>query len=462
MDPRVDPAPGVRIAPNLRLLRKLGQGGMGTVWHAEDSALGVDVAVKLLSPELAGDEEAVGRFTQEALAIAQLRHPHIVAVHDVGNWEGVPYIVMELLEGEDLGDRLARVRRLPIGVVTAIVVQTCEALECVHEKGIVHRDLKPGNVFLIQTGGELTVKLLDFGIAKQLDGSKSTTVSTFGAVLGTPRYMSPEQLAGSEISSTSDLFALAVVTYECLAGEPPFAGDAFTAVHESILKAAYRPVSEIDRSLPKTLDAWFARAFAVEPSKRFESAAAMAEAFLAGARGRPSIGKGLAAAPAAEPEPPPEPATLSSPPPSRGPSSGYASSPPPVTTSPASPMRPLWIGGIAVTLGAAAFYGGYRALAPPEDLYGSSTAAPATTELGAPTTAKADLPGVDEGPSSAPPMIELDDPASSPAQPADTAPAPSPPAAKPIVKAPAAPVATFAPRPAPTNRTVRPRKDRGF
>jgi eukaryotic-like serine/threonine-protein kinase len=273
------------LTENLRLLRLLGRGGMGTVWLAEHLVLKHEVAVKLLSPELTKDAEALERFRREATAVACLRSAHVVAIHDLGTAEDTPFFVMERLEGEDLGRRLARAKKVPIGTVGAIVVQTCKALARVHELGIVHRDLKPGNVFLTDVEGDLVVKLLDFGVAKTRDAQALHQTSD-QALLGTPLYMSPEQVMSTKnVGPATDLWALAVVAYECLVGRPPFDGETVGAIHVAIANGRYTPICTVDPSLPRSLDPWFARAFADAPSQRFASAREMADAFLAAARG---------------------------------------------------------------------------------------------------------------------------------------------------------------------------------
>jgi serine/threonine-protein kinase len=273
------------LTPNLRLLSLLGKGGMGSVWLAEHLVLKTEVAVKLLSPELADDPEALSRFRREATAIAQLKSPHVVRIHDVGSSEGTPFFVMERLEGEDLSHRLERVGRLPLGVVTAIVVQMCKALSRVHELGVVHRDLKPGNVFLTDVDGDLVVKLVDFGIAKQRT-TEAFDATSDTALLGTPSYMSPEQvLSTKDVTAASDLYSLGVVVYECLAGDTPFSGETLGALHVAIANGRYVPITTVDRALPKTLDTWFARALSPIPTARFASAQQMAETFMAAARG---------------------------------------------------------------------------------------------------------------------------------------------------------------------------------
>ncbi len=282
--PSVVPAPGAMLTPNLRLLSLLGHGGMGSVWRAEHLVLGKQVAVKLLAKDLAEDAEAHARFVREATLLGQLKSPHVVAVHDFGDSEGTPFFVMELLEGEDLGDRLERVHALPLGTVTAILSQLCKALDRIHEIGVVHRDLKPGNVFLTKVDGDLVVKLVDFGIAKNPEASFKTTST--GALLGTPLYMSPEQvLSTRDVGPASDLYSLGVLVYECLAGEPPFSGETLGAIHVAITQGRFTPISKRVAGLHPALDGWFSRALASDPKARFGSAREMAEAFLAASRG---------------------------------------------------------------------------------------------------------------------------------------------------------------------------------
>ncbi len=272
------------LTPSLRLVSLLGKGGMGSVWRAEHLQLKKQVAVKLLATELVSDSEAHARFLREATLLAQLKSPHVVTVHDFGESSETPYFVMELLEGEDLGDRLERATTLPLGTVTAILAQLCKALDRIHEIGVVHRDLKPGNVFLTKVDGDLVVKLVDFGIAKNAQGSFKTTST--GALLGTPLYMSPEQvLSTKEVGPASDLYSLGVLVYECLAGEPPFSGETLGAIHVAITQGRFVPISKRVPGLHPALDAFFTRALAGDPRVRFESAREMAEAFMAASRG---------------------------------------------------------------------------------------------------------------------------------------------------------------------------------
>ncbi len=220
-----EPKGGRVIAGKFRLEWPIGRGGMGTVWAAMHLQLDMPVAVKFMDPS-AADADGRLRFEREARAIAQLRSPHVVQVLDHGVDNGTPYIVMELLEGEDLEARLRRTKKLAIPVATRIFSQSARALRRAHDAGIVHRDLKPNNVFLARVDDEEVVKLLDFGVAKlqwngALDPHNESTQQ--GLLLGSPCYMSPEQARGHKnIDHRSDLWSLAVILFRSLTGVRPF------------------------------------------------------------------------------------------------------------------------------------------------------------------------------------------------------------------------------------------------
>ena len=273
-------------AGNYRLTRRIGQGGMGAVYVGEHPVIGRRVAVKVLLPERARDQEMVGRFFNEARAASAIHHPGIVEVLDFGTLpSGVPYIVMELLEGESLTARIERDGRLEPQVAVDLGVQAASALGAAHAQGIVHRDLKPDNLFLVedpQGAGRARIKILDFGIAKLTGGAESELPSVrtrTGAILGTPIYMSPEQCRGGRaVDHRADQYALGVILFEMVCGTPPFGssipGD---LIHSHITE---RPPSPRLRNpeVSPALDATILRALEKDPGQRFQNMAELAEA----------------------------------------------------------------------------------------------------------------------------------------------------------------------------------------
>jgi serine/threonine-protein kinase len=277
-----EPKGGRVIAGKFRLEWPIGRGGMGTVWAAMHLQLDMPVAVKFMDPS-AADADGRLRFEREARAIAQLRSPHVVQVLDHGVDNGTPYIVMELLEGEDLESRLRRTKKLSIAIATRIFTQSAKALRRAHDAGIVHRDLKPNNVFLARVDDEEVVKLLDFGVAKlqwngALDPHNESTQQ--GLLLGSPCYMSPEQARGHKnIDHRSDLWSLAVILFRSLTGVRPF--DASTIADLIIKICAEDPphVSSLMPDAPPGLDEFFFRCFSRDPDQRYQSALEMASDF---------------------------------------------------------------------------------------------------------------------------------------------------------------------------------------
>jgi serine/threonine-protein kinase len=269
--------PGYVIADRYRLQNLLGQGGMGSVWRADHLSLHSPVAIKMIDPSIVGNREALNRFMREAQASAALRSPHVVQIFDYGVHEGVPFIAMELLEGESLADRLERVRKLSPEETSRIITQIARAVGRAHDAGVVHRDLKPDNVFLVRNDEEDIAKVLDFGIAKTTSGTFGTTSQTrTGALLGTPYYMSPEQAEGNKsVDFRSDLWSLAVIAFECLLGARPFESE---ALGDLVLQICVRPIAVPSTlgDVPPGFDAWFARGTARDPGARFDSARALA------------------------------------------------------------------------------------------------------------------------------------------------------------------------------------------
>jgi serine/threonine-protein kinase len=236
---------GDLIANKYRLGRRLGEGGMGDVWLAHNDTLDIDVAIKLIRGELATPEMAE-RLLQEARAAARLGHPAIVRVNDFGKTDrGDPFIVMEMLEGEDLAEALAARGRLSAVIAVRTLLPIAHALSVAHNKGIVHRDLKPENVFLAKSDdGKLQPKLVDFGVAK-LERVQEQRLTQSREVVGSPLYMSPEQARGDEVDHRADIWALAVVLYEAITGRAPFEGKNYNALLYSIISNPPTPTMEL-------------------------------------------------------------------------------------------------------------------------------------------------------------------------------------------------------------------------
>jgi serine/threonine protein kinase len=275
-------APGEILAGKYRLVAPLGHGGMGVVWRADHLVLSSPVALKLIHAQALGSEAARARFLREAQAAAALRSPHVLSILDFGLHGETPFIVMELLEGEPLSARLARLGRLSPEETLRVVTHVARAMEKAHAAGIVHRDLKPDNVFLVRNGDEEIAKVLDFGIAKVSDAQAAPgTETAAGSVLGSPHYMSPEQARGrADVDARSDLWSLGVIAFECFLGRKPFDGP---TLGDLILKicAEPLPIPSTLGPVPARFDDWFARALSRDPNGRFQSATEMAEALRA-------------------------------------------------------------------------------------------------------------------------------------------------------------------------------------
>jgi len=272
---------GKLIADRYRLEREIARGGMGSVWAASDSKLRRSVAVKLMVSDWTASTDACTRFEREAMAAARLQSPHVVQIFDYGVEDQQPYIVMELLDGEDLRQRLKRQESLPLEEVSKILVQTAKALSEAHGAGLVHRDLKPGNIFLARSREEELVKVLDFGVAKADPGTGMLSTDTKeGSILGTPQYMAPEQArALPDVDFRADLWSLGVIAYRALMGKLPFIGKSAADVIVKICTQAVPPVWTERPDLPSELDQFFKRALAKKREKRFQSAKEMAQVF---------------------------------------------------------------------------------------------------------------------------------------------------------------------------------------
>ncbi len=250
-----------------RIIEKLGEGGMGVVYRAEDLNLERPVALKFLTPHLVSDEEGRKRFIREAKAAAALDHPNICTVHEIGEADGRIFIAMAFLEGQPLSKRIAQ-GPLKLNEALSIAIQIAEGLEAAHAKGIVHRDIKPDNVMLVQ-GSRGLVKLMDFGLA-QLSGSSKLTRG--GSTLGTVFYMSPEQAQSADIDHRTDIWSLGVVLYEMVCGRPPFRGEFDQAVVYSLMNEAAEPLTAVRTGVPKELERIVNKCLAKAPAGRYQHA----------------------------------------------------------------------------------------------------------------------------------------------------------------------------------------------
>src|SRR6202158_892292 len=270
--------PGRRLGP-YEILSAIGAGGMGEVYKARDTRLDRIVAIKVLPTHLADRSELRERFEREAKTIASLNHPHICVLHDIGQQDGIDYLVMEYLEGETLAQRLVK-GALPLEQVLQYAIEIADALDKAHRKGITHRDLKPGNIMLTKSG----TKLLDFGLAKlkqevapanvQLSQlpTASDPLTAHGAIVGTLQYMAPEQLEGKEVDARTDIFAFGAVVYEMATGKRAFEGKSQASLMVAILEREPPAMSSLQPMTPPALDRVVKRCLAKGPEDRWQTA----------------------------------------------------------------------------------------------------------------------------------------------------------------------------------------------
>jgi serine/threonine-protein kinase len=373
------PARGDRVASYV-IVGEIGRGGMATVFEAEHAELKKRVAIKVLHPHLVAEEAAASRFLREGKAAAQIHHPHVVDVFDVGTHEGLPYIVMERLDGVDLAKVVAERGALPLEELADLLLPVMAAVHAAHEAGVIHRDLKPSNVVVTTSpDGARTATVLDFGISKVTrDPSADETASE--VLLGTVHYLSPEQTKSPKNASfASDQYALGVMLYECATGAKPFHGTSHYGLMHAIVSSSPVPPSQLAPSLPRAFDALVARAMHRDRERRFPSVKALGAALCAfasppsAARWRRELG-----------EPRPEEADRGAP------------TPPPLESdASAEPPRGrrAWIGAAVVALALALLGAGaaLRPRAPPSPSTPSPPPPAPSPAAIAPAVATADL-----------------------------------------------------------------------
>jgi eukaryotic-like serine/threonine-protein kinase len=272
---------GQLISPEIELIRPLGHGGMGEIWLSKLRSRGEEIVVKILADCYCSDANLIRRFCNEAGCLKQLNSPHVIQILGQGTLaSGRPYLVMEHLQGQDLSFYLSKNQTLSLQELRTLVSQTCDGLEITHRAQIIHRDLKPSNLFLVDKYPGLLVKIIDFGIAKCTDPTRGICTQN-GEILGTLRYMSPEQFENPKaVDSRADLWAFAVVVYRALTGHLPYQLSENETLRELIYRGKIRKPSEYLPGLPESVDAWFQKAFAYHIDERFQTAHEVAYTFL--------------------------------------------------------------------------------------------------------------------------------------------------------------------------------------
>jgi eukaryotic-like serine/threonine-protein kinase len=273
-EPATDPRIGQAVLGRYQIVRRIAEGGMGTVYEARHTELGRRFAIKFVREELAADRKLLARFEQEARTAGMLESDRIGAIVDLGRSpDGAPCLVMEYLDGENLEELLRAEGPLPVARAVEIVRQICAGLSVAHARGIIHRDLKPRNLIVCRTSeGRDSIKIVDFGIAKAQQADRPGVDTTAGAALGTPHYMPPEQARGEQIDTRADVYATGVILYELLTGARPHPGSSYNAIIYHILSKQPEPVRELRPEIPERLAEIVHRAIATDLAERHQSA----------------------------------------------------------------------------------------------------------------------------------------------------------------------------------------------
>lgn len=255
------------------IVRRIGRGGMGAVFEGIHTELKKRVAIKALLPPMSENPDLRTRFVREGQAASRIRHPHVVDIYDVGELGGIPFLVMEYLEGEDLSQVLAREHKLSTEHAADLLLPVLAAIAAAHEEGVIHRDLKPANIFLARDRyGEISPKVLDFGISKLTNDRMQEELTGTGTIFGTPFYMSPEQaLGGKSVDAKSDQYSLGVILYQCLTGKRPFEADSMYSILHSIVQGTFLLPRMVLPSIPEHVEDIILRAMAKQQAKRFDS-----------------------------------------------------------------------------------------------------------------------------------------------------------------------------------------------
>jgi len=282
--PYVDPLIGQTLAGRYRILRKIGEGGMGIVYEAEHVLIEKRVGLKVLREDFSSRPDVVERFRQEAKSASKIGHEHIIDISDFGETpQGASYFVMELLTGRDLAEELEKNGTLSPRRTVNLMLQCARALEAAHQKGIVHRDMKPENIFLVERGGEDFVKIVDFGIAKMSEietaGQPGRKLTKTGMIFGTPEYMSPEQAGGKKLDHRVDIYAMGIIMYELLTGRVPFMGDTFMGILTKHMFETPLPILQMNPNaqVSPELDRIVFKALSKHPETRYQSMAELAQ-----------------------------------------------------------------------------------------------------------------------------------------------------------------------------------------